>query len=655
MEAVSCADVLHPAPVDVEAGVMAAKRAAKRLESKYGVNGRIPEAPRHRHLLTSLRRAGIPSARKREESGLRFAAKVAETTVTMPATPPPQGFERASRVCIRVCDGPVWALACSQRGLIATGGADGAVCVRQVAALVHRLVVADQVGMVSSEPGVVTLVGHTGPVFDVNFAPDEEKGGTAYDSASLLVSASADATARLWRVEPQHTTGSEDASDDAVGGLQACCAMVFSHGAAVFAAAFLDRTTFATGGLDRNLRLWHVPSQRATSWAHCNDAITAVCVRAPRHNGRTKLAVGLRGGQIFSYTSKAHDKLDFDEMYLATVRAGAFLEAERVGTSGTHQRLYDDAASDEEDDESPSTTSTRRRGTKKWLPLLGGAQRRSPSVHAGDGTPNDLPPAEDLPDDDDAAADAEAVATPDFVRRRVTAVAWYADPIERDDAEQLKLMVASNSSAIHIYAAARPNKPPHKMLSGGYRFTLGCGAEPSESGRLAVGGSEDGTILVWRLNDVSYLAHPSVVDIGVNVNAKIHAVTRACFVPAKAAYSVLFGGGERLSEDGASQSSQASDEDLSTAFILAADYSGRLVALRRGDSASKSTLRIPCTPPGRAAPPPASPATNNPLASLEVAVRHEKDLDGDLEQEEEVAPPAEPSSPDPDSDARPVV
>lgn len=435
-------------------------------------------------------------------------------------------------------------------------------------------------GVVNESADVKTLLGHTGPVFDLGWVADRDSKG------SLLVSASADATARLWRVK-DGTSDQEFAPDTS-------CMMVFPHGGAVLSCCFVDLNTVATGGMDRTLRLWHLPSQKATSWAHLNDAITAVrSTDIPKHR---RIAVGLRGGQIFSYTSRSYDRLDFDDLYHSTVRAGAFLEAEKVGTSGvapaTSPRVEPTAFTAQ----SPPEKSTR---SKKWLPFFG--SRRAEVVEVSESQIDDTAPDEDLPEED-SPFDNEPVATPDFVRRRITSLAWYRDPAKsdvHDDVKRLTLLAAANSSAVHAYNAAQSNKPPFKVLAGGTRLSLGCGAEPDETGTLAVGSSEDGTLLVWRLDEDGdraasrSIAQPAIVDCGVSPNAKIQAITVACFVPADPARDALSNG----VHDPASQ-----------AFLLAADYSGRLIIIRRGEPTSRHNYL-----PGQALAPTSSDEIN-PLA-----------------------------------------
>ena len=138
----------------------------------------------------------------------------------------------------QVCEGPLWCAAVSDGGVVACGGSD---CLVTVAALGGgagcppdwRL---PREALLLEER---KLGGHGGPVFDVAFGPSS-------GSEETLVSVSADATARLWR-------GS---------GTALSCAMVFSHGSGVCACAFLGPECFATGGYDRNVRLWHLQEQR---------------------------------------------------------------------------------------------------------------------------------------------------------------------------------------------------------------------------------------------------------------------------------------------------------------------------------------------------------------------------------------------------------
>lgn len=407
--------------------------------------------------------------------------------------------------------------------------------------------------MVNEAAEALTLLGHGGPVFDLSWAPDEDD-----DAPALLASASADATARLWRVQ-----GLE-------GALQASCVMVCSHGGAALAACFLDRSTLATGGMDRILRLWHEPSRRATSWAHVNDAITTLAVCHRRPSGY-HVAIGLRGGQVFGYTAKSNASLDFDDMYLATVRAGAFHEAEKVGTSGISTAPPEAPLASE-----PEAARAPR---SSWLHF----GRKSPPTKA---KVDDVAPEDDLTDDDDATA-TEPVATANFARRRVTSLAWYRS------GDDLRLLVAANSEPVKVFDRAHPSKPPTKVLAGGVRISLGCGAIPDDTATLAVGGSEDGALLVWRLQDDQSLVDPAVVDLGPSPKVTVQAITTACFVPAKPAAAAL---GPDLGSH------------PSTTFLLAGDYRGLLVVCRHGRAGPKPPAGLATSPRD------SSLATNNPLA-----------------------------------------
>lgn len=521
------ADALHPACSLVEAGVV----DAKRREAKEGLLGERP-AERPQRLL-----GRINGQRNKRAAGSENAAPREPRR-----TGPPAGYGHGEWTSVQVCEGPVWALECSPRGVVATGGSDGCVSL---------------VRMSDAWGDVVKLYGHEGPVFDVSWAPEED------NERSLLATASGDGTTRVWKVDAEP--------------LEASWIMVFAHGGAVFACCFLDRSTLATGGMDRNLRLWHLPSNKATQWAHCNDAVTAVACTPAKVGWR--VAVGLRGGQIFAYTSRAHDRLDFDEMFLTTVRAGAFFEAERVGTSG----LADARRGTDDDDETVVVEAAKDPPPRHWRLFPGRRRRRQTREPDRDQVVTEALVG-DLSDDDEAAP--PALATPDFVRRRVTRLAWYVDT--RDS----KLVAASNSTAAKIFRGSRPDKPPVKILIGGVRSTLGCGAEPSQSGKRAVGGSEDGVVAVWSLETpAAAIAEPALIPVPGVPGARVHAITRALFAPPDVARDLL----RRHADD---DHQDQDDQDPSAAFVLATDYNGRLMALKRD-----MTTRLDETP-----------ATNNPLA-----------------------------------------
>ena len=57
------------------------------------------------------------------------------------------------------------------------------------------------------------------------------------------------------------------------------------------------------------VRIWHLPSSKATAWAHLNDCVTTIGARAGESNAVgsaacARVAVGTRGGQMFVYKSR---------------------------------------------------------------------------------------------------------------------------------------------------------------------------------------------------------------------------------------------------------------------------------------------------------------------------------------------------------------
>ncbi|KAJ1461884.1 WD40-repeat-containing domain protein [Pelagophyceae sp. CCMP2097] len=651
-------DGLYP-PNDVVATSIAAAvlAAAKEDESSESEAGWNPALRR--------RRRSFPFGKKPSTAPREYGHDAAPEAELQP----PAGFDTAIKVDVaQVCDGPVWALDCSQTGLVATGGVD------------HRVVVRRLDG--SGEP--TRLVGHTAAVYDVAWCDDDD---------DVLISASADSTARLWRVQERE------------------CAMVFQHGGAVCTVAVLGGDRFATGGLDRTLRVWSRSRAKAVGWAHVNDSITAVAARA-RRDGETQVAVGLRGGQIFLYKQKAgEERLEFDEMLLSTMRSGAFLEAERCGASGVN--VHDDEDEDDLCDvlrtaqsaaaasassarreqagdasASSSRTAARhiRKGLRKASKSVGKlattmastavglllhpassksrlrtlslgdvfrddevkqddagptqpAQRKSivvtadldsvkfrvnslvfvperpaarieptaaaafldslfepdadgfhdcadaaaadadAAADAADTNAADAADAADTADLDDAtdaaveadvADAADAADTADAADAADAAVAADAADVARDEASEL-LASANGAAALSVYDATKAAKSPAGELRGGLRTCLKCAAAASECGTLAVAGSEDGRIFVWRLGG-GREAQPAAIDAGAR-NALVRAVTVAKFAPARAARNML--GGEPAAGD-------------ATAFIVAVDYSGRLVVFQRGAPTPRS-------------------------------------------------------------------
>lgn len=618
-------DVLHPVPSDVEAGI----KLGKKMASKRGESRTTTSTGQSTSKNSGTGSGGrFRSRGKAEETRPRMAARrktevddEQESVLLVASSGPPTGFDhRTSRVSVRVCDGPVWALRCSGRGLVATGGSDGVVCVRHVNSLARRLIASGSY-IYNEATDSLSLLGHTGPILDASWAEDDNQ-----SPHSLLVSVSADKTARLWRVvfesgspwDDESPASSPSSSLQGNGGStrSAQCVMYFGHGGAVFASCFVTKDTFATGGMDRVLRLWHVPSGRPTSWAHCNDAITSIAVSGLTrdHKGvmKKRVAVGLRGGQIFGYSARTQDKLEFDDMYLSTVRAGAFLEAEKVGTAGAHDHPADEPSKMQSSSSlSPETSRNSSVDSKsssrgKRRSFFFGSRKSEGAESSSSSQVDDVAPPGDL-SDDDGLSQTERVATPDFVRRRVTTLDWFPSRHERleDGSPALKLIGSANSGGpIRIYSASHPNRPPTKNLSGGIRISLGCGAEASESGRLAVGGSEDGSVLVWRLDDKSnFDAQPARIEVGASANAKIDAVTRACFVPAKPALVAL---GRTTRASAAVGGEDDDDDDPSEAFVLAANYSGRLILLKRGKALSPSASRQTSSGQVISVPPPTS-------------------------------------------------
>jgi len=488
--------VIHPTPGSVETAV------ESWLESLKVINSG------HHHIFGNSSRRNVSTGGKLVKKG---------------------SIENEAIRGVRVCDGPIWALSCSIRGSIAVGCCDGIIRIRRLGLLVRHFESQE------APNENVELRGHTGAVLHLAWGPAEKS-----DKDELLISVSEDKTARLWRV--LSTSGS--------------CIMVCSHGGAVISCAFLHTDSFVTGGFDRTVRIWHIPSGRATAWAHCNDAITSIAatkarIVGPKSKDGRRIAVGLRGGQIFTYTSKAHNDLLFDEMVLTTMRAGAFLEAERCGATGIDQgknnheedislsreKMIQDtecsitaAESDNSDNtnikKSKSKFSAKKlkqrlfgstKGTQKSSPPTTQNNNFEPAVRDAERYSDDFEPAPPTFDhEDDAAPYGPPAATVEYVERRVTELSWYAIPIDPDYPtkelhERIRLLAASNGeSVMKVFLGARPDKPPKLRLDGGARIVLGCGARPSASGNVAVGASEDGALLFWHLNE------PSIANSGVS-------------------------------------------------------------------------------------------------------------------------------------------
>ena len=304
-----------------------------------------------------------------------------------------------------------------------------------------------------------------------------------------------------------------------------------------------------------------------------------------------------------------HEHLEFEEMVLGTMRSSAFVEAEQCGAAGVKSSFEAGGALE--------GLEAAPRGKKKEKRSFGGRlksaflgsrgsrkknlrkeeERRASEARAAAFLNMTEIPAVDEPDadakyddddgagfttsddddDDDAAADDgpthASVATVDAVKHRATTLAFYESAAAAGGGDgvpqKLGMVLASaNHADVKAYDAENPHKEALKVLRGGVRATLGCGARPSASGALAVGGSEDGKILVWRL-DGNLDSLPSELDASAR-NARVRAITAAVFAPPSAVERVL---------DPALRARY--DAVLPEAFVVAADYSGRLLVAQR--------------------------------------------------------------------------
>jgi len=593
MEFLHHGDALHPAPSDVELGV-----------AQHGSGSAEAVLEEERKKRSTWRKSLSPGGGAGRGDDFAYAM--------------PPAWHSEIVQSRQICEGPLWCAAVSDGGVVACGGSD---CLVTVAALG---------GGAGCPPdwrlprdalllGERKLGGHGGPVFDVAFGPSS-------GSEETLVSVSADATARLWR-------GS---------GTALSCAMVFSHGSGVCACAFLGPECFATGGYDRNVRLWHLPSQRATAWAHLNDCVTALGARpgggASGPRALARLAVGTRGGQMFVYKSRDHAHLEFEEMVLGTMRSSAFVEAEQCGAAGVKSTVGAGGAL-----EGLAQAPRPKKPSKSLKSKLAGAffkskkdkdaERRASEARAAaflnmTAVPADEPDentkVEDdealdgaSSDDDDGAGPAlhgpthAAVATLAGVEHRATTLAFYDAPESDLDPDGGVLLAAANHAPVKGYDALNPHKEPLFALRGGVRASLGCGAAPSACGRYAAGGSEDGKILVWRL-DGSDDALPSELDASAR-NAKVAAITAARFAPPAVARAALAAaGGDDLAA--------RYDAALSTAFVVAADYSGRLLVAQR-EPASQQPVDLDSVVVAAAAPrTPARPSLASSAPGTAVSV-----------------------------------
>ena len=217
MEFLHHGDALHPSPSDVELAV-----------ASHGPGSAAAVIEDEKRKRSTWRKSLSPGGSATKGSGA-----VEESFVGAPQ------FHSEIVQAKQVCEGPLWAVSVSPRGLVACGGSDGLVTVaflsapRELGGGDWRL---PREALLLEE---VKLGGHGGAVFDVAFGP--AKGAVSDEEEEILVSVSSDATARLWK--------------GGVGTTELSCVMVFSHAAAVCCCAFLDGDSFATGGYDRNVRI----------------------------------------------------------------------------------------------------------------------------------------------------------------------------------------------------------------------------------------------------------------------------------------------------------------------------------------------------------------------------------------------------------------
>ncbi|CAH8254966.1 unnamed protein product [Arabidopsis lyrata] len=152
---------------------------------------------------------------------------------------------------------------------------------------------------------VQKINGHKGKIWVLKFSPDELYGHTgdvldlAWSDSNLLLSASKDKTARLWRI------GCDQ------------CLHVFHHNNYVTCVEFnpVNKNNFLSGSIDGKARIWGLSEERVVAWTDVRDSISAICYQ-PNGNG---FVVGCITGNCRFYQISGNDVI-MDEQILSRGR-----------------------------------------------------------------------------------------------------------------------------------------------------------------------------------------------------------------------------------------------------------------------------------------------------------------------------------------------
>ena len=370
--------------------------------------------------------------------------------------------------------------------------------------------------ILSSDP-IQRFKDHTADVIDLSWS-----------HTNFLLSASLDSSVRLYHFSKPG------------------CLHLFKHANLVASVAFhpSDDRYFVSGGIDKKLRLWDIPSGRVKEWAQAPDVITAA-----RFTPDGKYAVaGLFRGQVYFY---AVDGLKYYTQIACRNRSGKHRNGKKVtGISFVRG---------ERDDWVQQTQHTNKSDASlDYLEASTNSNRTTLTERLSD--------------------------TRKGMAKKVTSA--FRNANSRAEALRFteRMLVSTNDSRVRLYGLS--DFQLVRKYKGHTNYSMQIRARVSESGSHIACGSESGHIFIWETLDKN---RPKKGNANMHVHQKhdktkssdhfeaskapLPIVTDTVFFPAKSVNEAL------LTSDKVFPFSLGMDrvnDDMSSAVILTLDYDGTM-------------------------------------------------------------------------------
>ncbi|KAL7530813.1 hypothetical protein ACHAXR_003686, partial [Thalassiosira sp. AJA248-18] len=370
--------------------------------------------------------------------------------------------------------------------------------------------------ILSSDP-VQRFKDHTADVIDLSWS-----------STNFLLSASLDSSVRLYHFSKPG------------------CLHVFKHANLVASVAFhpSDDRYFVSGGIDKKLRLWDIPSGRVKEWAQAPDVITAA-----RFTPDGKYAVaGLFRGQVYFYDVNG---LKYYTQIACRNRSGKHRNGKKVtGISFVRGERDDWLQAKQEavpEDEEETSFNDNHTTLTERLSDRGKGMARTLTSAFRHGTKR-----------------AEALR--------------YTE----------RMLVSTNDSRVRLYGLS--DFQLVRKYKGHANYSMQIRARISESGSHIACGSESGHVFIWETLDKNRPKKNNAAGMKTHDKTKssdhfeaskapLPIVTDSVFFPARSVKEAL------LSSDNVfpfSLGMDRVDDDMSSAVILTLDYDGTMrVFLRK--------------------------------------------------------------------------